>query len=140
MCDKNQTAEKRLKKLDLTRELLFKAKHEADRLRAFGVDRDAISEADLTVELYSELLEKLEGDGSITGGTKNDKPKRVNDDPEGYEPVFDVVGEINCEACDARFKDACSGPTHVAPCRSCDRPEGRGVHYVKTEEGASREK
>ncbi len=60
MCDKNRTAEKRLKKLDLTRELLFKAKHEADRLQAFGIDKDAISEAVLTVELYSELLAKLE--------------------------------------------------------------------------------
>ena len=60
VCDKNQTAEKRLKKLDLTRELLFNAKGNADRLKALGARQDMQDEADLTVELYTELLAKLE--------------------------------------------------------------------------------
>ena len=60
MRDETTPGAKRLKKLELTRDLLANAVNNVNRLKGLGAKQDTIDEAELTAELYSELLMKLE--------------------------------------------------------------------------------
>ena len=69
---------------------------------------------------------------------KTGKPKRVDGDPEGFEPVFDAAGLgrcSQCEACALIATDNCC----EAPCMSFQRPEGRRIHYVEVLENKEKE-
>ena len=60
MLDETTPGARRLKKLELTRHLLEHASAHAYRLKHIRAPQDQIDEAELTAELYSELLMKLE--------------------------------------------------------------------------------
>jgi hypothetical protein len=58
---------------------------------------------------------------------ESDKPKRIEGDPEGYEPVFIGEDEPSCTLCALNGRVGCEN----APCLDYRRPGGRGVYYVK---------
>lgn len=58
-----------------------------------------------------------------------EKPVRIEGDPEGYDPVFHYDNEWYCPLCAIRGTKNCSDGV----CLPRSRPEKRGVHYVKKE-------
>ena len=55
---------------------------------------------------------------------KTMKPRRVDGDPEGYEPVFGKPKEL-CRRCALLGKHECV----TAPCYRFKRPEGEPIFY-----------
>ena len=63
-----------------------------------------------------------------------DKQKRLPNDPEGYEPIFDNTSVASvCEKCALFLKHTADCLMPDAPCQFYNRPEERGIHYVKSE-------
>jgi len=62
----------------------------------------------------------------------NAKPQRIATDPEGFEAAFDG-DDHPCDSCAFNGGVLADDFCPSAPCHFHDRPEKRGIHFVRIE-------